>query len=211
MGIGEPGGGVKDGIAEETVPVKSYGPEFCVCLEDGVFEGDNSAEGAAIKSSGGLEYGISETSLAFEYGTVEDDVGFEFYGNTVRLGPGPGKNNVFLKGALVKDYRLRERQVFSACVFAQGEFFGLEFFGGVKEAIYVKHSGYGALVQVDIVSFGKCLKKVCRGDILFLSLKRHLINVKVKREKLLNLSFFTYCFSVLLDIFFLEEFDNFGL
>jgi len=43
-------------------------------------------------------------------------------------------------------------------IFCQGKFPGLEFFGGVKEAIYVEYSGDGALVQVDIESVGKCLE-----------------------------------------------------
>ena len=180
MGVGKSGGALKYRAAEQAVSAEGGGSEFCVALEAGVFECGNTIECASIKSGGAIEYSVSETGLALEYGTVEDDIGLEFGSDTIGLRPWPGKDDVLLKGALVKDYGLREDQTVTALAFCACEFLGLEFFGGVKEAIDVEHAGYGALVEVDIVSVGKGLKQVTCRYVLFFTLKSHSVKTKVK-------------------------------
>ena len=38
------------------------------------------------------------------------------------------------------------------------EFFGLEFFGGVEEAVYIEHAGNGASAKLDILAIDKGLE-----------------------------------------------------
>ena len=106
MAVCEPDRGFEDGIAAEEITAESRCSEFCIFAEQGVLEGDNAAERAAVKTGRAVKYRISESCLRLEYRAVEDNVGFKFHRNAVRLRPGPGKNGVLLKCAFVKDYRL---------------------------------------------------------------------------------------------------------
>jgi len=108
VGIGEPRGGLKDSTTKKTVAVERSCSEFCIGLEEGVFEGDDAVESAAVESGGSSEYGVSETSLSFEYRTVEDNICLKFDLGTVGFRPGAGKNDVFLECTFVKDNRLRQ-------------------------------------------------------------------------------------------------------